>query len=471
MSWTEQRDGSWSRPLDCHDRLFQFIGDQAKPLDREHWLLVGNVRLKLSPTKADSIADELRQAWKRLRLQHPDIALELVEGNEKRYLPVHSQQALHAWSDATFRIESDVPSADHFFTHRLRRADPQATCHWVPASCELVLVSQHWRWDGCGLLMMLHELLAQLEHPPSAPTASVDLDGREAARLVPSLDVVLGMPEIEKEDKTRALGWDKQADDLLGKFIAGIPSIGVYKAPSSSSDAPSPVPQLPGKTIRVEQVIPRELTASIRRAARSRHNVTVTSAVHASAIVATVRANPTSPATRFTSWAMFDLRKHCPAPFDGPLHAPSLRTFGLPINLDARAPWPDLAHALQTIYHEQPWTPPDSDLLYNRVPYINKVITMLATPPPPDLPPASEPSISSLGVLDRYVKPRYADDVDVADVSVAVHQLSPQLYVHVWSWDGEMHLSTCFNETYHEREFVTEWLADVVGILVENLLS
>jgi hypothetical protein len=450
MAWTEQPNGSWTRPLDCHDRLFQFTSDQGKPLDREHWLLVGTVRLELPPTSPDP-AEELCQAWKRLRLQHPDIALELTEAREKRYLPVRSPEALDAWCDATFRIEPDVLSADHLFTDRLRRAAPQATCHWVPASRELVLVSQHWRWDGCGLLMMLHELLAQLEQPTPIP----ELDGREAGRLVPSLDVVLGMPD------TKTI-WEKQAGELLAPFLLGVPSIGLREL--GLTDTPAPA-----KTIRVEHVVSRSLTASLRRAARSQHQVTVTSAVHAAAIAATVRANPSSPpATRFTSWAMFDLRKHCPPPFDGPLHAPSLRTLGIPISLDAHAAWPDLAHALQAVYH-QPWTPPASDLIFVRVPLVDKAIEMLAHSQ--DMPPPSEPSISSLGVLDRYVRSQYAGNIRVTDVSVAVHQLSQQLYVHVWSWAGEMHLSACFNEMYYTREFVARWLADVTAILEENLLG
>jgi hypothetical protein len=33
MSWTQQ-DGYWSGPLDCHEKLFRFIGDVGKPLGR-----------------------------------------------------------------------------------------------------------------------------------------------------------------------------------------------------------------------------------------------------------------------------------------------------------------------------------------------------------------------------------------------------------------------------------------------------
>jgi hypothetical protein len=342
-----------------------------------------------------------------------------------------------------------VLSADDLFTDRLRRAAPQATCHWVPASRELVLESQHWRWDGYGLLMMLHELLTQLEQFTPMP----ELDGREASRLVPSLDVVLGMPDTK-------LSWEKQAGELLAPFRAGMPSIGLRDP--GLTDAPAPA-----KAIRVEHVLPRSLTASLRRAARSQHQVTVTSAVHAAAIAATVRANPTPPATHFTSWAMFDLRKHCPPPFDGPLHAPSLRTLGLPISLGAHAAWADLAHALQALYH-QPWTPPASDLLFVRVPLVEQALEILTQE---DMPPPSEPSISSLGVLDRYVRSQYAGNVRVADVSVAVHQLSQQLYVHVWCRDGELHLSACLNEMYYTKEFVAGWLADVAVILEENLLG
>ncbi|KAB8227929.1 uncharacterized protein BDW43DRAFT_323394 [Aspergillus alliaceus] len=444
MSW-KQQGKYWSRPLDCHDRFFQAAADMGKPLGREHYLIMGNVRLDFPSDFG--MPGRLREAWKALRFRHPDIALELHNG-EKRYYPVSDERALDDWCNSTCRIEEDARSADDLFTHKLWLSDSHATCHWIPASSQLVLVSGHHRWDGIGQTMMLHELLSELESPSSLPTT---FDGEEAKNLTPTLSEVLGVSTTAWESS-----WEKRADELLGTFLEGQPSIGLPQRGDSMA--------LPGNTLRVEQVVSADITAALRKAAREQ-GITMTTAMHASAIVETACANPGSPASRFTSLAVFSLRKHCPEPFDGNLHAPSLRVTALPINIDARAPWRDITGVLHPIYH-QSWTVGESEMLFVRMPWIEK-LTMLLTPNC-NAPPPSEPNLNSLGVIERFLNPYYGS-IAVEDFSIMGQMLSPQLYVHCWSWNGKLHMSASFNEAYYTAEYVDEWLAAVRRNLTNNL--
>ncbi|KAL4902268.1 hypothetical protein BDW74DRAFT_66243 [Aspergillus multicolor] len=450
MSWTQNAtEGYWHRPLDCHDRLFQFVGDSGKPLGREHWLILGAVQLEYNSDI--DIIPQLRAAWKSLRLRHPDIALEL-HPDEKRYYPIHDRGALEAWCNQTFRVEHAARSADELQKcEHLRLSGPHATCHWIPASNQIAIVSSHARWDGCGEMMLFHQLLTELENPSPPPST---FDGSEAHRLVPSLDAVIGMPSMRDES------WTRRADDLLATYLEDQPSIGL-PIPAERIKA------VPSASYRIESRIPAKTATALRRSCRE-HGITLTTALHASAIAETAAANPSSPADRYISWLAFDLRKYCPAPFNGPVHAPSLRVVGLPINVPARASWADLVRAIQPLYW-QSWYMDVNNMMFVRVPFVEKATALFKTPQPADVPPPTEPNINSLGPLETHLQARYGP-VGVRDVMIMVHMLSPQVYVHCWSWGDVLYFSASFNEAFYELTSVERWLNAVKGNLVGNLM-
>ncbi|KAI1475848.1 hypothetical protein F4774DRAFT_395528 [Daldinia eschscholtzii] len=326
-----------------------------------------------------------------------------------------------------------------------------ATCYWVPASSEVAIVSSHWRWDGRGLIMMLHSFMVLLgcSTTPSPTTQAVV--GSEAANLVPTLDAVMGIPVTPNDE------WVRKAEDLLAPFQDGSPAIGLPIAPA-----------LPRDTIRAETVFPKDVTTALREACRARR-LRLTAALHASVVLETARyynqeegGAAKANQAKYKSWAAFDLRKYClPSP-DSSSHAPSIRMVAFPLIADPAASWETLASKFQA-YYAQSLVPPDSEAIFVRVPYVEKATAMLATAPP-----TTEPNLSNLGVLENYVKERYGD-FEVRNVALAVHMLSPQLYVHAWSWGGEMRVSICYNEAFYEERFVQEWLEAVKANLLKNL--
>lgn len=217
MSWT-QKGAYWSRPLDCHDRLLQAIAAAGQPLGREHWLMVGAAQIEF-PVGTD-VEERLRAAWKTLRFRHPDVALTLHD-DEKRYDPISSIEMLEEWVASTFFVESAATvSADDLFSRRLKVASASATCYWIPASSEVAIISSHWRWDGRGLVMMLHEFLVGLGGGGD-PWNTLSSFADEAHNLAPSLDKLIGMPDTPKE------AWVRQASELLAPFQEDLPSIGL----------------------------------------------------------------------------------------------------------------------------------------------------------------------------------------------------------------------------------------------------
>ncbi|RDW58577.1 uncharacterized protein DSM5745_11268 [Aspergillus mulundensis] len=452
MAWTQQGE-YWSRPLDCHDRQFQVIAEFGKPQGREQAMLMGVVQLQ-TPDEADiDLVSQLRAAWKALRLKHPDIAL-VLDNDEKRYYPVRDEQDLEGWCDATFRVEK-VPSSDEVLGEIMPMAAPHATCHWVPASNQLCLVSSHWRWDCRGIIKLLHCLLSELASPTPLPAT---FDGDEARHLVPSLDVVLGMPD------TLEPAWEARADELIASAMSeeNQVTIGLPISPGRATS-------LPGNTRRVGIRIAAEQALALRQSCR-KHGVTLTTAVHASIIAETARVC-TTDASKYVAPALFDLRRYCPPPSDGPTHAASLRMLALPLTVNAHASWSELAHAIQPIYR-QSFDPEKSNMLFVRVPYVNKVTALLQGLKDMDIHPAqdSEPHLSSLGVIDGQIERAYGD-VEVRDVSFMIQMLTGQVLVYFWSWGGEMRLAASYNEAYYSRDQVDRWLEAVRENLVENLLG
>lgn len=43
--------------------------------------------------------------------------------------------------------------------------------------------------------------------------------------------------------------------------------------------------------------------------------------------------------------------------------------------------------------------------------------------------------------------------------------------VHLWTYDGQMHLSCNYNEAFYEREFVKRFVEEWKAVLVDELLG
>jgi hypothetical protein len=135
---------------------------------------------------------------------------------------------------------------------------------------------------------------------------------------------------------------------------------------------------------------------------------------------------------------------------------------GLPFVEIADANWNELVADLTTLY-KQSFAPSESDLMFVRVPFVERAMTMLAAATP-----TTEPNLSNLGIIDDFVQKEYGQFL-IKNVWLAVRMLSPQLYIHSWSWDGNLNLSICYNVAFYEEEFVQKWLEEVRENLLNNL--
>lgn len=110
------------------------------------------------------------------------------------------------------------------------------------------------------------------------------------------------------------------------------------------------------------------------------------------------------------------------------------------------------------------------------VDYMQKLQTMLSAPPEVAMraPRAASPVLSSLGIIENILRSRYegaAGAIDVEDCWLGVQVMNRSIPVHLWTYDGRMHLSCNYNEAFYEREFVERLVEEWKAVLVDGLLG
>lgn len=302
--------------------------------------------------------------------------------------------------------------------------------------------------DGIGALHLLHQVFKALAEPRSV------VFGTESKNLSPGLFDATGTstsvtPEIEEA-----------VANMVTKLVDNQPSLGLRTIASN---------QIPGSTRRRELRFGTQRTYAAVKACKDR-GIGVTAAVHAALIIATQQfAPPELAARKYTSWCVFDLRPYCQPPYDSASYPVASYHGGI---LASIAPSSFLPNALelQSIY-KRSWHPSQSDLLATLSHITETMAPMMSQPPPSNIPPPSEPVLSSLGVVDRYIHSRYGDkvEVEVKDFWLAVETLTRQVEVHVWTFQGNLTLSACFNEQFYEAKFIEGFLAKIQAILFHEL--
>ena len=318
--------------------------------------------------------------------------------------------------------------------------------HWFPHTSEILFRSSHWRIDGIGSFHLLNHFLHILAHP-----LPVEF-GDESANLSIGLDEAASVPL----EVTPAM--EQSATDLLLQYVNNVPSIGL----------PTSMNQTPGGSARCQIIFTPTLTYSI--IARCKTSAfSLTAATHAAIVSATSQnADPGNPADIYTSFSNFDLRKYCPRPYNSASKAVSIFHTGIPVVIKP-ASFQENAVQFQKISSRRLNASGQESIFSFLACYVDKVRTLFTQPPPPGSLPPSEPSLSSLGIIDDFLAHIHGDSVEVTNFWLSVDMLSRQLMMYIWTHWGKLTLSACYNQAFYASEFVEEFLAKVKHILLEGL--
>lgn len=484
MNWRQSSAGISSRPVDTLENFFIILTDSGSPVNREHWAASAALEIKFKPSLTDPIP-YLRRAWLLTGRLHPTFTGSIVKqsngstGQASAARPLLTIRPFDAdvWVSKTFLVASESSASD-VFGGMLSNGIP--TCHWLPASQEILIRSAHWRIDGMGLLMLAHSFLSSLASV-LRHGLNCDLDSYDglvgSGLLTRSLDDVADA--YTNEDSTPE-NVKAAADGLVGEFVQGVPSIGLPTLPDSET-----VP--PGDTAREALRIDALTTAAIAAACRAR-KISVNSAVHA-AVIRVTATYPQHPlAKHFAAFFPVDMRRRLPKPYDGPDYAVGSFSSGLPVCVhdvlgdDARGSGPksfgEIVQQLALVYATDllRFTTDDEgnpvSMLKVVAPYVRRTTKLFSAPLPPGLPQIQNPDVSSLGKVEAYIQRSYGGDeegFEVVDVWLGTQILSRSVQCHVWGFRDELNIAGCFNVSFYEVDFVKEFLEKVESELLTGL--
>ncbi|KAL1877314.1 hypothetical protein Plec18167_005004 [Paecilomyces lecythidis] len=454
MPWKKYGNNVFSRPLGENETFIKLLGDPGHSLHREHWAL--NFTAKIHPTGTFDdngvLASQLRRAWTYLRFQHPSLAAE-PEGNNLQYTVPLSKIALEDWVDKSFAILPDSTSADEVIS--TLKPTPYAQLYFLPKTQEIVGHTAHWRSDGVGSMMLLNAFLELLAQPdlPQDPWIALPW-GREIASLPPSVEEAAAVP-VKPSSAQSA-----EAKKAFETFGLGAGTIGIPYFGNNTT--------IPTGTRCACTTFSPQTTEAVVKAVRSR-NLSVTAAVHASVAAANIYlADQSQRSKHYTSTIRFTLRPYMPSPYNGPEYASMLLTTGWMAQVATTEDWE--THARK--YHQEYRTSISSDYLGGHREYAQHLCHLLQNPPETVENPPSDVDISSIGVLEKWIRHQYGSPgslIEVRAISVGLEMLTRQAICFVWTFRGRLNLRVVYNESFHTAEQMQVFVETVKKNLLEEL--
>ncbi|CAO1606299.1 hypothetical protein XANCAGTX0491_009798 [Xanthoria calcicola] len=422
MSWKETRPGRFERPLACVEGFFKQLADTGIQINREHWAVRVHARFCWGGA-AENLETALRHAWKTMRFDHPEVA-SFAEGDTRVY-QVPDPDDLLSWLTETFVVVQDGTVDDLLGSIRPSRFP---RLYFLPQHSDLLIQIPHWYIDGIGSICLLNNLFEALADPREVAF------GTEPARLSPALEQAANLPT----DPTRT--HEQAASKLLTTLTGGLPSTSV---PMEHPHA------IPGATGRLAIILQNNVAQSISSVCRAR-KTTVAAVLHAALIAATQElAGSEMKSCNYTSWGVFSLRPYLAPDFVNPkAHPVNLHVCGLPLTIRPSSFSANVSHLSE--FYKQVANPESRANVWPLLsPFYQNLTAAASQPPQEDTPTAMGPVLSSIGIADRYLKSQYGNKVTVSRFWLSSEVLSGEPLVYLWTWQGEMSLSVCYNKELH----------------------
>lgn len=340
------------------------------------------------------------------------------------------------------------------------RVTVSAQCHWTPEARDVCIVTSHWRVDGVGLVILAIRFLKVLSTRPSQGRDGVDDSFCEfgIGPLSPSLDDIVG--SYTEEGYTPA-HIRTTGDALVVDLVEGFPSIGLPMIPGKENAIAVP-------TRRGTASFDTPRTKAIVSACRVR-GWSASLALHA-AIVRVTASNSQHPlAKNYGALLAVDLKIFLSVPYRLEDYAVGMFASGIPIIVEdvvGKSFERAVAELGSGYRRDVTWICEDERswpilFLELTAPYIHRTTELVATPPPPGIPPSQNPGLSSLGRLDKLVTSEYPigsagsrGRLVSKDIGIGMEALGRPLECHSWTFNGKLTLSACYDTSFHEIGFV-----------------
>ncbi|KAJ3483684.1 hypothetical protein NLG97_g7249 [Lecanicillium saksenae] len=420
--WTET-NGVWKRSLGAMENFYLSL---ASPVGQPvHWMIGCGVSVAYHGSDKVDIESVLKQAWKDTCLRFPGITA-TVDPVEKQVVVGPSDAvSVDAWVEKSFLVHDGVEADDLFASFKSQLC---ITLHYLRDKGELVVQAQHVLLDGRGILSVLDAMFSALSGSLKYATP---VSGTET--LSKSLDSWLNFSQVPSPQNI------EDAQSLFTRFMqekpVALPEVDFTRTPKRS--------------VHRELHLDLVDTQKVVRACKSR-GFTVTTAWHAALTIAIqkLQSRKGVAGTSYTQFTTIDLRRWFPEPFQRHKDSVACLQTALPfvVKCGEGSSFDTIAKGLQHDY-KNPFEFAHGDLscllpgmaMYRQLVESGQV------------PPNSTPSLSSMGVVDDILKPRYGDwELDGYWVSSTM--MTGDFQVYLWTWRGQMVFSACFNDGFYEVE-------------------
>ena len=442
LNWTRTSPTTYERAVDTFERFYLFVEaiGQGRS-DKQNWHPAAGIKIK---TKPEHFVEEVRHVWRILRYDHPSLSA-FIESDRWVY-HVADEQVLSRWLEETFQVH-DVPrSARELFPFETS-PNKRAVLHVFPQTQELVVQGPHTHLDAIGGAKLFDHLLRLLVNPSSAEPPW----GDEGKNLNPPLTITAQVPKYTAEQKR---AWT----ETLSHFISQLPTVRLH---NENPGAPATRAKLQWLTFT------REETASI--AAKSKQlGFTVTAAAQAAVSHAT-RIHGGADSTTHATLVIYNVREYVDPQVWPHENFVEPHVFGMPAVFPIAGSFVETARQAGEIIAGFK----KSDLLRASSPlWATDIPAAFSTPMPPGLPVAADLQLSSVGIVDRYLRDAYGCPgdggparIEVHDIWIALDVLTPNVAMEMWTFRGELVMQLIYNEAYHSEES----MARVLGLIREQL--
>ncbi|KAJ4352126.1 uncharacterized protein N0V89_007472 [Didymosphaeria variabile] len=440
LTWKETRPGRWERPQSCLEKINLLNRNVDKALDRDNWAKTAVAKVEFD-SKLEDPEHALKQAWKQVRYNYPEVAAFPYEGT---YMyRIGNPEQVQLWVSATFVIERNT-SIDELFGHLPR--NEQMMCYYLPDTSEILVRSPHYRLDARGAIFILNYLIKSLANPDP-----VLIFGGCAGNLSPSIDDALNIP----------FEYNAKIEEAAAKRLASLePHNPLIEL------TPNAKPNRAGATRRRFIRLSEAETKSITKGAKSA-GMDYTAAMHAAVIAAVVRLAPPTEVQSYMASFHCDLRYLIPKSSKTKA-APTVCTDAITTEVEV-SPTTDL-----NSYYKQ--LAPGYAAGY--APYLESTACFheqLAKKKYADgkgyefTDGQAQPRLGPLGIIDDQLTKQVKGVVRVKDFWLGGETLTKRKMVHNWIWEDQMVFSCCYNEKYWDDQFVEHFLQTIKDVLMEEV--
>ncbi|KAI9147478.1 hypothetical protein HJFPF1_12503 [Paramyrothecium foliicola] len=452
-SWKLVSDNTWEQTYGFQDAFYGRILGKAG--EQALFLVATSVKFRNTGQRSDEeLAKAFRDAWIQMRYEYPIIAA-ISHEKKRTYQSPQSIAEVDTWASETFKVD-ETKTLPEIWRGLLKTRQP--TLYFLPKTSELFMQGEHSHFDGRGLLHFWDEFFKLLVNPKPIQL------GQELVNLPGQADDYVNTRE-RAPDRGRQL-----AAHLVESLEVPPPESSIAYPLKHLDDVAPQQPVLINSRATLK-FLPEE-TLRINSACKSR-NLSLTAVWHAAVVLATQdtqRDAGVLPGSTYVTFANFDIRRYFKG--DAQKHSEGRAPIG---NFHAVVPFIakpngqsflDMARNLSSFYRlglqEQP------DIWSALRPMMQTMGDAFNSGPLTD----TTPAISSLGVVDHYIKPKYegsAGEFFIDDAWFGDTVTWPWIECFTWIWRGSLVLGSCFNGTFYSQEEVDLFHSKIAGHIFRGL--